>query len=135
MYCPACKKDVHPVADLAESGAIINVCPVAECKLALGVVNAEPPPPPPITLVHGQQHPGAAGGDATTSVATSSPGRIRMPAPNKPLDLVAEAKARLDFINDELKTLAALQREKRRLEAMIAAAEAADETDLPQAAE
>lgn len=120
MNCANCERDVHPVMDLAASGKVVPVC--GTCQAPLGsLADAVPSfaaPPRKASAV-------VPVNDTATAPAAAAP----------PLDLLSQARAQLATIDEELKRLEGLQRERRKLAAMIAAAEAADETAHHHAAE
>lgn len=147
-YCVVCDKDVHPTIDIAESGKPIEHCP--SCTTALGLpggstrivtvadkgvteiqVDREPQPPgaSPDEYPKGPTTTQAVGGRAQAPLHGPEAAR-RSTARRVPTgDPVADAKAQLVDIDRELERLAGLQRQRKRLAAMVAAAEAADRED------
>jgi hypothetical protein len=145
-HCIVCEKDVQPTIDISESGRPIDHCPM--CATALGLpqgpdrvvtvadkgiteVPVDRAPPPGGTPGDPQDDPHtAAGGSAqapTTGVRRVDPlGRL---APRPTGDFLHDVQTRIKVIDIELVRLAGLQRERRRLAAMVAAAEAADAED------
>lgn len=107
MHCQACDKEVAPYSDLQGDMRVLYVCPT--CNIPIGVADRDAPPPKPMLA------------DGETVARPRKKG--------EPLDLIAEAKLRLADIDTELERLSGLQRERRRLAAMVAAAEEQDACD------
>jgi len=121
MYCQVCEGECQPVLDIEASGRIVQQCP--KCNAVLGVVPKDGPPPPARIA---QQQPAAdlAATDAGKSPVARGGGRVvALPSPT---DIVASARERLAAIRTELQRLADLQREERKLQAMVDAADAFD---------
>jgi hypothetical protein len=129
MHCPICVADVQPAIDINAQGQAVACCPKCQAPLGAGIAATDQPAPEPgpreetdaefrQRMVHGDP--------------SSLPGaRLKGGRMAAPTDLVAAAKERLVVIDTELERLDQLQRERRRLAAMIAAAESADlEDDL-----
>ncbi len=115
MQCLVCIKDVHPAIDMLPSGGVVNVCPHCQCVLG----NARPEPTTPPQSV-----------EAVLGAATSNVVKLTLKDPGAATrDLVLDAKMRLAVIDGELTRMASLQRERRKLAAMVAAADMADEAD------
>ena len=102
--------------DIAESGKPISMCGKGHV-LGAGAEATDQPLPTPR-----EPEP------ASEPRSRGPKGPFQLP-PKEPEDLVAKAKARLQVIDRELERLAGLQKERRKLAAMIAAAEAEDTED------
>lgn len=110
MFCQMCDGDVQPVIDIAENGKPIPIC--GNCQSPLGTIDRPPRPAPPEQVA--QQ---------TVTVAAQHQGG----------DIVGAAKERLKAIDKQLERMAELQRERRKLAAMVAAAEALEDDEHPPA--
>lgn len=115
MFCAVCDRDVQPVIDINDQGRPVSMC--GKCQSALG------------TGLQATDQPQAVAGPAAEPQAGPALPRRFEPKPTGPVDLVAQAKARLALIDKELERLTELQRERRKLAAMVAAAESADVDD------
>lgn len=120
MHCDVCNKDVHPSIDISESGAPVYQCP--SCMRPMGSALA--------TKQTVASHADIIAGKIDTHAVQF----IREPKPKAGNDLLEAARARLKELDAELARLEGLQRVRRRIAAMIAAAEAVDADENDQAA-
>lgn len=104
MICPGCQEDVRPVAQMTAAG-LVRRCPGANCGARMDVVDtdgASPLPPPVVPL--------------------RQPAIVATPSAAEPLDIVALARKRLDFVRARVAELRAFEREQAKLELILAAA-------------
>jgi len=124
MHCMGCDADVQPAIDIGENGRPRSVCPKCQQVLGSAMAATDQPEPEPEPVLQVQPGP--------DSVQRTKGGRLVAALPTlQPADLVQSARDRLAVIDTELSRLAGLQREHRRLTAMIQAADLADQADAP----
>lgn len=134
--CNACGKTGQPTLDLDPQLGVRPMCSNPECKAlmpsvtpdVLSVSKAEGDDKGTLTRI--------AGGTVVEQDSLRPEGPNPLQSPQRaPVqrrasgDPVADAKAQLAEIDAELARLGGLQRQRRRLAAMVAAAELADEED------
>lgn len=139
QHCHICEKDVTPVMDMTGTGKIVAQCPI--CQGVFGraedMVSTPIGTTPEGASVSIDRHDDHANERQRIQLEQRAPvGGKRIEASTGITD---QAKARIVVIDKELERLGGLQRERRRLFAMVAAAEAEDAADaaaaLPHAAE
>lgn len=135
-----CDGECSPVIDISESGKPVMTCP--KCQSVLGLARegtadvdvTSRPRQPELRKDEPVQRPAPL--RLAQEAWPVAPQVMLKPPTAQPLtgmdDLVGAARVRLGVIEGELQRLAALQREHRKLTAMVAAADAADETDPVQ---
>lgn len=128
MNCPGCNTDVHPVQELQQNGrTMLSRCPRVECGTPMAM-----PPAVEVMLQDGAGL-GVVRIEAQAAPATMprSPIAYAIGASAEhsatPTDFIGQARERLASIEQQLVALEGLQREARKLRAMIAAADAADD--------
>lgn len=121
MYCQVCEGECQPVLDMESSGRVVQQCP--KCTAVLGVVSRDNPVPP-AKITHNGQAADLAAVDAGKRPVAHGGGQV-VALPN-PMDIVASARERLAAIRLELRKLETLQREEKKLQAMVDAADAFD---------